>query len=128
MTLAYEWTFGSLLWGMLVFFFWVMLIWMFIALFADILRRHDLSGWGKAGWLALIFLLPFIGILVYLVARPPVAGTGMFADASQPTATAGVWDTSSSAADQLTKLAKLHTDGKIDDSEYATLKRQVVAA
>jgi hypothetical protein len=68
--LAYEWTFGSVLWAMIVFFFWFMLIWMFIGVFADIFRRNDLSGGAKAGWLLLIFIVPFFGILIYLIARP----------------------------------------------------------
>jgi hypothetical protein len=73
MVLAYEWTFGSFLWGMFVMFFWFMAIWMFIAVFADIIRREDLSGAAKAGWIFLIFVLPFFGILIYMVARPPVS-------------------------------------------------------
>ncbi len=68
--LAYEWTFGSVLWAMVVFFFWFMLIWIFIGVFADLFRRNDLSGWAKAGWLLLIFIVPFFGILIYLIARP----------------------------------------------------------
>ena len=57
---------------MLVFFFWFMLIWMFIMVFADIFRRTDLSGGAKAGWVLLIFILPFFGILIYLIARPSI--------------------------------------------------------
>ena len=68
--LAYEWTFGSVLWAMVVFFFWFMLIWMFIGVFADIFRRNDLSGWAKAGWIFLICVMPFLGILIYMIARP----------------------------------------------------------
>ena len=68
--LAYEWTFGSVLWAMVVFFFWFMLIWIFIGVFADLFRRNDLTGWAKAGWLLLIFIVPFFGILIYLIARP----------------------------------------------------------
>ena len=51
-----EWTFGTVLWSMLVFFFWLAFLWIFISIFADILRR-DLSGWAKAGWITLIVLL-----------------------------------------------------------------------
>ena len=65
-----EWTFGDFLWGALVVFFWVMAIWIFITVFADIFRRHDISGWGKAGWILLIFILPFFGALIYIIARP----------------------------------------------------------
>jgi hypothetical protein len=65
-----NWTFGDVLWSMLIFFFWCMFIWMFIAIFSDIFRRDDLSGWGKAGWILLIVVLPFLGILIYMIVRP----------------------------------------------------------
>lgn len=67
-----DYDFGSFLWTMFAFFFWFMLIWMFIMIFADILRRKDLSGGGKAGWILLIFILPLFGILIYLIARPRI--------------------------------------------------------
>ena len=67
-----EYGFGEFLWTMLAFFFWFMLIWMFIAVFADIFRRRDLSGGAKAGWILLIFILPLFGILIYVIARPTV--------------------------------------------------------
>ncbi|HYU39586.1 MAG TPA: PLDc N-terminal domain-containing protein [Acidimicrobiia bacterium] len=44
---------------------------MFIVAFADILSRHDLSGWVKALWIIFIVFVPFLGVLVYLIARPP---------------------------------------------------------
>ena len=67
-----EYGFGDFLWTMFAFFFWFMLIWMFIAVFADIFRRRDLSGGAKAGWILLIFILPLFGILIYVIARPTV--------------------------------------------------------
>ena len=57
-------------WYMLVIYFFIIVIWMFIAVFADIFRRKNLSGWGKAGWIILIFIIPFLGILIYVVTRP----------------------------------------------------------
>ena len=50
---------------------------MFIAVFADIFTRLDLSGWGKAGRVPLIFILPLIGILIYVLARPAEAEVEM---------------------------------------------------
>ena len=67
-----DFDFGDYFWTMFAFFFWFMLIWMFIAVFADIIRRKDLSGGGKAGWILLIFILPLFGILIYLIARPRI--------------------------------------------------------
>ena len=70
-------TFWDVIFSMVAFFFWFMLIWIFIALFADIFRRHDLSGLAKAGWLILIVVLPFIGALIYIVMRPSDTATGI---------------------------------------------------
>ena len=67
---------GDLLWSMLVFFFWFMAIWIFITVFADIFRRHDIGGGAKAGWLLLIFIVPFFGALIYIAMRPSVAVGG----------------------------------------------------
>ena len=57
-------------WYMFMFYLFFMVIWMFIQIFADIFRRENLSGWGKAGWIFLIFVFPFIGSLAYVIARP----------------------------------------------------------
>ena len=65
-----EWTLGSLLWAMVEFFFLFMAIWIFISIFGDIFRRQDLTGWGKAGWILLIFVIPLIGALIYIGVRP----------------------------------------------------------
>jgi len=84
-----EYGFGDFLWTMLVFFFWFMLIWMFIMVFADILRRQDLSGGAKAGWILLIFILPLFGILIYLIARPSIVDAREMSSAGQAQGAAG---------------------------------------
>jgi hypothetical protein len=70
MLLLADFDLGDLLLAMVAFFFLFLAIWMFIAVFADIFGRQDLSGWGKAGWVLLIFILPLFGILIYMIARP----------------------------------------------------------
>jgi hypothetical protein len=57
-------------WYMFVVYMFVIVIWMFISVFADIFRRKNLSGWGKIGWILLIFIVPIIGILIYVAMRP----------------------------------------------------------
>ena len=64
-----EWTFGELLWGMLVLFFWVMAIWIFITIFADIFRRRDLGGGGKTLWIIFVVILPYLGVFIYLITQ-----------------------------------------------------------
>jgi len=122
--LAYEWTFGSVLWAMVVFFFCFMLIWMFIGVFADIFRRNDLSGGAKAGWLLLIFIVPFFGILIYLIARPKMTEQDkeMMATMQERERRS----TGYSAADEVAKLAKLRDEGKITSEEYESMKRQAM--
>jgi Phospholipase_D-nuclease N-terminal/Short C-terminal domain len=56
-------------WTILIFFAWLIWIWAVIAILSDVFRRHDLSGWGKAGWTFLIILIPFLGVLIYLIAH-----------------------------------------------------------
>jgi hypothetical protein len=64
--------FGEILLGMVALFFLVVFLWIFIAIFADIFRRRDLGGWAKAGWILLIVVLPFLGCLIYVIARPQI--------------------------------------------------------
>ena len=122
--LAYEWTFGSVLWAMVVFFFWFMLIWIFIGVFADLFRRNDLSGWAKAGWLVLIFIIPFIGILIYMIARPKMTEQDrqMAAQYEQQQRRLSGY----SAADEVEKLAKLRDAGELTAEEYEAAKARAM--
>jgi hypothetical protein len=66
MAFASDYPFLDILWSMLVFFAWVIWFWILITVFADLFRRHDIGGWGKAGWIILCVVLPFIGVLIYI--------------------------------------------------------------
>jgi hypothetical protein len=68
LVLASDYPFLDVFWTILIFMCWVIWIWMVIMVLIDIFSRHDLSGWGKAGWVVLIIVLPFIGVLIYLIA------------------------------------------------------------
>jgi hypothetical protein len=115
---------GDLLWGMLVFFFWFMAIWIFIGVFADLFRRRDISGWGKAGWLLLIFVIPFIGVLIYLIARPRM--TEQDREDMERAQEAQRRLSGYSSADEIEKLAKLRDSGQISAEEYEELKRKAM--
>src|SRR4051794_29130837 len=109
---------------MLAFFFWVTFIWVFIAVFADIFSRHDIGGLAKAGWIAMCCILPFVGVLVYMIARPrPTVGEVREFELASRGYASGV-----SAADELGKLAKLQEEGKISTDEYEKLKAKTLAA
>ncbi|HEX6843713.1 MAG TPA: SHOCT domain-containing protein [Actinomycetota bacterium] len=122
--LAAEWTFGSVIWAMVVFFFWFMAIWIFISIFGDIFHRRDLSGWGKAGWIALIFLVPFLGALIYMIARPKMTEQDKEDLARAQEMQRRV--TGYSYADEIEKLAKLRDAGSISAEEYENLKSKAM--
>ena len=117
-------TFGDILWGMLVFFFWFMAIWIFVTIFADIFRRNDLSGWGKAGWIFLIFIVPFLGALIYVIARPKM--TAQDKEMIEKAQEAQRRIEGYSPADEIAKLAKLRDDGQLTAEEYEDLKRKAM--
>ena len=122
--IATEWSFGSVIWAMVVFFFWFMFIWMFIAIFADIFRRNDISGGVKAGWIILIVILPFLGILIYMIARPKMTEQDrrQIAEAEEMQRRISGY----SAADEIEKLGKLRDEGKITPEEYESMKARAL--
>ena len=69
MVLAADYPFLDILWTMLVFFGWVIWFWLLITVFGDLFSRHDISGWGKAGWTLLVVALPYLGVFIYLIAQ-----------------------------------------------------------
>jgi hypothetical protein len=115
------------------FFMFVIWIWVLIAIFGDIFRSHDLSGGMKAFWTLFVIILPWLGILIYLIAR----GSGMqkraveqaqqneaqFREYVQATAGNG----GGNAADQLAKLADLKAQGVITDAEFEAQKAKLLA-
>jgi membrane protein implicated in regulation of membrane protease activity len=67
--LAAEFGTGQVFLSMLFFFLFFILIWLVIAIFADIFRSPDLSGWAKALWVLFVIVLPFLGVFSYLIVR-----------------------------------------------------------
>ena len=133
MVLAAEFGTGQVLWSILWFFLFFMWIWLVITIFADIIRAREMSGWAKAGWTIAIIVVPFLGVLGYLIFN----GTAMTdrsvaqAEAQEQAFRSYVQDAAAggaSPAEQLEKLAALHDAGKLDDAEYQQLKSKVVAS
>jgi hypothetical protein len=118
-------TFWDIVWSMVVFFFWFMLIWIFIAIFGDIFRRNDISGGTKAIWIIALILLPFLGAIIYMVMRPKVTAQDVQMMARAEAAQQAV--STVSTADELGKLKQLKDAGAISDAEYETLKAKVMS-
>jgi len=64
-----DYTFFDAFWSMIVFFLWLMWFWLLFAIWTDIFRRHDISGARKALWLIFTIVLPFLGVLIYVIAE-----------------------------------------------------------
>ncbi|GAA4094203.1 SHOCT domain-containing protein [Nonomuraea soli] len=120
----------DLFWTMFVFFMWVLWFMLLFRIIGDLFRDDTVSGWGKTGWVLLLILLPFIGVLIYLIAR----GKGMGEremnrlHANEQAFRAYVRETADSGtADDLVKLAELKRQGDITAEEYEQVKAKILA-
>ena len=130
MVTAYTYPFLNIFWTMLIFFAWIIWFWLLITVFADIFRRHDASGWVKAFWILFVVILPFLGVLIYLIAE----GKGMAERSAeqQQKAQAQTDDyirsvaTPTDSAEQIAKAKQLLDSGAITATEYDTLKAKAL--
>ncbi len=113
-------TFWDFLW---LFFIVVPLTLLWFFTLVDVFARPDLSGWAKTGWVVAILVLPWLGVLVYLVSRPPAVAGPFVSPAAVPAERpAGA----ASVADELERLSRLQRDGRITEREYETAKDAVL--
>jgi uncharacterized membrane protein YcjF (UPF0283 family) len=121
--------FLELLWTMIVFFAWVIYIWIAITVLIDVFRRHDISGWGKAAWTVFIIVLPFLGVLVYLIAQHE----GMRerstkqARAQQEAFDHYVREAAGGSAAEIAKAKELLDAGTITQEEFDAIKAKAVS-
>jgi ABC-type multidrug transport system fused ATPase/permease subunit len=119
--------FGTML-GLFVFIIW---FWLLVVIFGDIFRSHDMGGGAKALWVIFVIVFPFLGILIYLIAR---GGKMHERAAQQAQQSQQAFDTyvkeaagTTSSADQLAKLADLKEKGVITDAEFDAQKAKLLA-
>lgn len=131
MYIAADYPFLDILWTMLVFFGWVIWLWLLITVFGDLLRRHDISGWGKAGWTVFVIVVPFLGVLVYLIAHGDDMARRREADAQASKAAFDDYVRGTAAnggpSDQIARAKRLLDDGTIDRAEFEQIKRKALA-
>ena len=128
--LAADYPFLDLMWTMLIFFIWILWFWLLFTVFADIFRRHDISGWAKAGWTFFVIILPFLGIFIYLISQ----GKGMGeraqqrAQAQQAQVDNYVRSVATSGpTEEIAKGKELFDSGAITQAEYDQLKARALA-
>ena len=130
--LAAEWGTGQVFWSFLWFFLFFIWIWLLIVVFSDLFRSHDLSGWAKAAWIIGIIILPYLGVLIYLIARGHKMAEHAQQDAAATDAAARAYiqqaaGTTPSTADELQRLADLKAQGVISDAEFEAGKAKALS-
>lgn len=117
------------MWTMFIFFAWIIWLWLLFTVFADLFRRKDVSGWGKAGWTVFLLVLPFIGVLVYLIGQGSAMGQRQSdrAQSAAPYQAAPSANGANGQAAEISRAKDLLDSGAIDQDEYDTLKRKALA-
>jgi hypothetical protein len=129
MVMAADYPFMDVLWSMIIFFFWVIWIWIVITVLIDVFRRHDISGWAKAAWVIFVVILPWLGVLVYLI----VEHDGMRERSVKQAQTQKqafdeyVRDAAGGAAAEIAKAKELLDSGAITQAEFEALKAKALA-
>jgi Phospholipase_D-nuclease N-terminal/Short C-terminal domain len=133
MLFAADYPFLDVFWTMILFFFWVAWIWGLVIIIGDLFRRHDTSGWVKAFWLIFLILLPFLGVLIYLIANSKgmseraaaqaEANKAQFDNYVQSVAT----QQGAGSAGEIEKAKALLDSGAITQAEFDSLKAKALA-
>jgi hypothetical protein len=128
--LGASYPFADVMWTLLVFFLWVLWFWLLFTVFADVFRRHDISGWGKTAWLVFVIILPFLGVFVYLIAESKGMADRNIERANQAQSqfndyvrqTAG-----SGSATEIAKAKELLDSGALTQAEFDSIKAKALA-
>ena len=132
MVFAADYPLLDVFWTTLMFFLWVIWFWLLITVFADIFRRHELSGWVKTLWIVFVIVLPYLGVFIYLITQ----GRGMAerrvrdAQAAQMQLDDHIRSVSadgSGPAAEIEKANQLLSSGAITQTEYDAIKQKALA-
>ena len=125
-----DFSFWDFFWDVLLVMAWVIWFWLLITVFADLFRRHDTSGFAKVAWVVFVIVLPYLGVLVYLL----VQHDGMAqrnvkaAEAQQQQFDSYVQSVAKTdPAEQITKAKALLADGTITQAEFDQLKQKALS-
>ena len=129
-TIASSYPFLNLLWDIMIFFAWVIYIWIAIVVLIDVFGRRDISGWVKALWVIFVIVIPFLGVLFYLIVnhagmaerrmKQSEAAQAQFDDYVRKTAGTG------GAAGEIEKAKQLLDSGAIDQAEFDRIKAKAL--
>jgi Short C-terminal domain/Phospholipase_D-nuclease N-terminal len=130
--IGYDYPLMGFFWSMLIFFLWFAWIMLLFRILADIFRNQTVGGFAKAMWVIFVVVLPFLGVLVYVIAQGDQMGQREYqsAEAQRQAFDGYVRETAGtpSTADELAKLAALKDKGIITDAEFAAQKAKILVA
>jgi hypothetical protein len=132
MLIAADYPFLNILWTMIIFFAWVAWLFILFRVIGDLFRRHDVSGWGKAIWLVFLIVLPFLGVLIYLIAHGDEMGKrdleqARAAQAEMDDYVKSVAGSGGGAAAEIDKAKRLLDSGAITQAEFDAIKAKAIA-
>jgi hypothetical protein len=123
---------GQVFWSMLWFFLFFIWIWLLIAVFGDIFRSDDLSGWGKALWCIFIIVLPYLGVFVFLIARGKKMQDHALQAAAKQDAAMKEYirqvTPAGGSADEIARLADLRDKGVLSEQEFQQAKAKALSS
>jgi len=128
--LAADYPFLDILWTMFIFFLFVIWIWILITVFVDIFRRRDASGFTKAAWIIFVIILPYLGVLIYLIANHNgMADRNLAHMQAQKSAQEDyIRSVSGGAAGEIEKAKGLLDSGAITQAEFDSIKAKALAS
>ncbi|MFR9676558.1 SHOCT domain-containing protein [Streptomyces sp. TR06-5] len=129
--LAYDYPVLGAFWTVMWVFLWVVWLILLFRVIVDLFRDRDLSGWAKGGWLVVLVLVPFLGVLVYVIVRGRDMGRREQRHAEAQTEAMNTYlrrtlGTGGSEADTLAELAELRRRGDLSDEEFAAAKEKIL--
>ena len=127
MVIAADYPFLDVFFTMILFFFWVAWIWTLISVLADVFRRHDISGWGKAAWMFFLILIPFLGVLIYLIAHGGDMAKRDVERIQKAQAQYAQMAGASNSASEIEKASALLQSGTITQAEFDAIKAKALA-
>jgi len=128
--LASDYPFLDVLWSMVIFFAFVIWIWLLITVFADVFRRRDIGGGMKAIWIIFVIVLPYLGVLIYLIAEHQGMADRNMAQMQQVKEQQDAYiktvAASSSPTDQIAQAKQLLDSGAITQAEFDGIKAKAL--
>lgn len=123
-------SFFQVLWTTLMFFLFVAWIWVLISVFSDLFRRHDMGGFMKAIWAIGLIFIPFLGVLIYLIAygNDMAKRNAEQVIQAQKQFDAHVKSVAGGSAAEIAHAKELLDAGTITQEEFNTIKAKALAS